>query len=305
VLFTQVCDVIGLIAGRKRVGLFCEVAKNVPRLVSADSERIGITLLRLAEGVIAAMDGSDLCLSLKTVDLQDGFELTFEIVMPGKMLPAVMLGALHEEGLEFDSSSSASGALRLAATRQLAIMAGGRVEASADASTGTWIGVRIPVGSPSGVLSSAGASSGLLQGSQRALRILIAEDSDESFQLFRAYLQDQPHIVSRAHNGAKAVEIATTQTFDLVFMDVRMPIIDGYEASKRIREWETGKDCPRVPIVVLSAEDLRVQRRRGALVGCSAHLSKPLRKQDLLEAIKAFSKPEFSEAISPVLAPNQ
>jgi two-component system sensor histidine kinase/response regulator len=102
-------------------------------------------------------------------------------------------------------------------------------------------------------------------------------------------LNGQPHIVSRAVNGTEAVERATAETFDLVFMDIRMPELDGYDATRRIREWETGKNCARIPIVVLSAEDLRAQRRHGALAGCSGHLLKPLRKRDLLEAIRVYS----------------
>lgn len=110
--------------------------------------------------------------------------------------------------------------------------------------------------------------------------------------MFKAYLRDQPHTIVRAANGPEAVDLAITGTFDLLFMDVRMPVMDGYAAAKRIRELETGKDRPRLPIVVLSAEDPRAQRRQGALVGCSGFLSKPVRKSDLLEAIRAYSMVE-------------
>jgi two-component system, sensor histidine kinase and response regulator len=83
-----------------------------------------------------------------------------------------------------------------------------------------------------------------------------------------------------------------------------MPVMDGYAATRRIRELETGKDRPRMPIVVLSAEDLRTQRRQGALVGCSGHLSKPLRKLELLAAIRAYSMPESSTPVSSIPAPS-
>jgi two-component system, sensor histidine kinase and response regulator len=117
----------------------------------------------------------------------------------------------------------------------------------------------------------------------------VAEDSEDSFQLFKAFLRGQPHTVERAANGEEAVDLAANGAFDLVFMDICMPLMDGYAATKRIRELETGKDRARTPIVVLSAEDLRAQRRQGALVGCSGHLSKPLRKHELLEAIRTYS----------------
>jgi CheY-like chemotaxis protein len=93
--------------------------------------------------------------------------------------------------------------------------------------------------------------------------------------------------------------LATKGTFDLLFMDIRMPTMDGYAATQRIRELETGKDRPRMPIVVLSAEDLRSQRRQGALAGCSGFLSKPLRKVELLEAIRVYSSaaPAYTASI--------
>jgi two-component system, sensor histidine kinase and response regulator len=83
-----------------------------------------------------------------------------------------------------------------------------------------------------------------------------------------------------------------------------MPVLDGYAATRRIRELETGKNRPRLPIVVLSAQDLRTQRREGALVGCSGHLSKPLRKHELLEAIRAYSAEEPPASLSEIGAAN-
>jgi CheY-like chemotaxis protein len=83
-------------------------------------------------------------------------------------------------------------------------------------------------------------------------------------------------------------------------MDISMPVMDGYAATRRIRELETGKHRPRLPIVVLSAQDLRAQRRKGALVGCSGHLSKPLRKHELLEAIRAYSTVESPVPVSEI-----
>jgi len=221
------------------------------------------------------------------------------------MLNQVLMHALQQDDFEFDASLPGCGALGLAAARNLAIALAGRVDASADLSTGTRIAVTIPVAAPVGVAALPQPGAEPSAEAQRALRILVAEDSEDSFQLFRAYLHGQPHVVKRAGNGAEAVELAAAGTFDLLFMDIRMPVMDGYAATRRIRELETGKDRRRMPIVVLSAEDLRAQRRQGALAGCSGHLSKPLRKQELLEAIRAYSMPESSTLVSSIPAPNQ
>jgi CheY-like chemotaxis protein len=299
-LFSGVAEVIGAMARRKGVGLQCKVASSVPPLVSADADRIGHALLRVADGVVGSLDGGDVHLNLRALASRDGFNLTFEIFAPGSILPPVLMLALQQDEFEFDASLSVSGALGMAAARKLTCALGGHVDASSDVSAGTRILITVPVGAPTRVVAHPRLWLPSSPEEQRALRILVAEDSDASFQLFQAYLRGQPHAVARANNGAEAVELAAAGTFDLLFMDISMPVMDGYAATRRIRELETGKDRPRMPIVVLSAEDLRAQRRKGALVGCSGHLSKPLRKHQLLEAIQAYSMLESPAPVSPV-----
>jgi CheY-like chemotaxis protein len=304
-LFARVAEVIGVIARRKGIGLYCNVDSSVPHLVSADLDRIGHALLRISEAIVSALENGDVHLNLRALLSTDGINLIFEIFVPGKMLPPVLMRALQQVEFELDAALPGSGALGLAAGRKLVTVIAGRVEASTDSSTGTRIGVSVPVAAPAGDVVQAQPRAAISLETQPALRILVAEDSEDSFQLFKAFLQGQPHTVARATNGSEAVELATAGAFDLLFMDIRMPVMDGYAATKRIRELETGMDRPRMPIVVLSAEDLRAQRRQGALVGCSGHLAKPLRKHELLQAIRAFTTPEPSMSISSIPAPSQ
>jgi len=291
-LFGRVAEAVGIIARRKRIGLFCKVESTVPPMVAADAERLGNALLRIAEAVVSTIEHGDVQVNLGGQQSAGGISLMFEILAPSAAISPILLRALEQDDFAFDTSLPGSEALGLAAGRNLAITLGGLVEVSAS-SVGTRITVTIPVAAEAASVSPAvGAAS------TKALRILVAEDSEDSFQLFKAYLAGHPHAVSRAVNGAQAVELAITQPFDLVFMDIRMPVMDGYDATKHIREWETGKDRARIPIVVLSAEDLRAQRRQGALAGCSGHLTKPLRKRELLEAIRVYSASHTTSPIS-------
>jgi CheY-like chemotaxis protein len=301
-LFSGVAEVIGVMARRTGARLLYKVASGVPAAVSGDADRIGHALLRVAEGVLSSLDGGAVHLNLGARAAPPGFDLTFEIFAPGSKLPPVLMRALEQDEFEFDASLSSTGALGMAAARKLATALAGRVDASFDPSAGTSILITVPVCAPSGARQHARNGQPSSAQPQRALRILVAEDSDDSFQLFQAYLQGQPHVLARATNGAQAVELAAAGTFDLIFMDVRMPVLDGYAATRRIREWETGKDRARIPIIVLSAEDLREQRRQGALAGCSGHLPKPLRKEELLEAIRAYSALESPLTLSPIAA---
>jgi CheY-like chemotaxis protein len=290
-LFADVAEVIRVVAGRQGPWPPCQVHSRVPPVVSGDFNRIGQALLRVAESVVNGINGGDLHLGLSALPSPDGSDLTFEILAPGTTLAPVLMSALQHSEFEFDASLTDGAALGVAASRKLVTGLAGHVDASADTSAGTRIAITIPVGAPSGAVAGQAAGQPTSEG-QRALRILVAEDSENSFQLFKAYLRGRPHTVSRAMNGAEAVELAITGHFDLLFMDIRMPVMDGYTATKRIRELETGQDRPRIPIVVLSGEDIRSQRREGSRVGCSGHLAKPLKKSELLEAIRAYAAPE-------------
>lgn len=123
----------------------------------------------------------------------------------------------------------------------------------------------------------------------RPLKVLIAEDTDFNFELFQSYLRDQPYEVLRARNGAQAVEMVRASQCDLVLMDGHMPVLDGYSATRQIREWEQQQGRGRIPIVLVSAEDVSSQMRLGSEAGCSGYLAKPITKAQLLTALKLYS----------------
>ena len=112
-----------------------------------------------------------------------------------------------------------------------------------------------------------------------ALSVLVAEDCDDSFALTEILLQDEH--VWRARDGREALRIMQKQRFDVVFMDIHMPDMDGYSAIRSIREWETETANSRIPIVILSSDDLDTQRRSAAQCGCSGFLRKPLGQREL------------------------
>jgi CheY-like chemotaxis protein len=125
--------------------------------------------------------------------------------------------------------------------------------------------------------------------SRMPVRVLVAEDSDDSFLVFAAYGEPEGYQVSRAFNGAEAVEMAQTVEYDFIVMDVNMPRMDGYSAIRLIREWETEQRRPRIPILLLSADNLQRQMALGGAAGCSGHLTKPATKAQLLAALRYFS----------------
>jgi CheY-like chemotaxis protein len=107
--------------------------------------------------------------------------------------------------------------------------------------------------------------------------------------LIQAYLRNTPHQLTLAENGAVAVERCTAEAYDLVLMDVQMPVMDGYSATARIRQWEQAHHRPPTCIVALTANALTEDLHKSLAAGCDGHLTKPIKKAALLEAIGAYA----------------
>jgi two-component system, sensor histidine kinase and response regulator len=123
----------------------------------------------------------------------------------------------------------------------------------------------------------------LADGDCGGLNVLVAEDSDESFALTGIMLQKEA--VWRARDGLEAITMMKSRRFDVVLMDIHMPGLDGYQAIRSMRDWETQTGNARTPIVVLSSDDLDTQIRSAAQSGCSGFLRKPLDQHDLWELL--------------------
>ena len=122
------------------------------------------------------------------------------------------------------------------------------------------------------------------------LRILLAEDSEDNVLLFQLFLKEGSHKVTVAANGAEAVEKFHAAPFDVVFMDMQMPVLDGYEATRAIRQWEQEQHRTPVPIFALTAYVLEEEKEKALAAGCDQHLKKPISKVQLLEIIAGLPR---------------
>ena len=119
----------------------------------------------------------------------------------------------------------------------------------------------------------------------RPLRILLADDSPDNRLLVHAYFKKTPYIIDEAEDGAAAVEKFRTGIYDLVLMDVEMPIMDGYSATRAIRAMEKETGRQRVPIIALTASVLAEALEKAIDAGCDAYVVKPVKKATLLAAV--------------------
>jgi two-component system sensor histidine kinase/response regulator len=133
----------------------------------------------------------------------------------------------------------------------------------------------------------AGAQSGSA-GTAVAPRILIVDDSADNRLLVRAFLKGTGYEIDEAINGMFAVEKFRTGTYNAILMDMRMPVMDGLEATRAIRQIEREQNLTRTPIIALTASALVEDEQRTQEAGADTHVSKPVRKAVLLQAIAQF-----------------
>jgi CheY-like chemotaxis protein len=128
-------------------------------------------------------------------------------------------------------------------------------------------------------------------GATHPLRILLVEDTEDNRLLIQAYLKNSPHTLVMAEDGKLAVEAfhkAGPSGFDVVLMDMQMPVMDGYDATREIRRMESADGMPRTPIVALTAFALPQEAKSAIDAGCDEYLTKPIKKATLLEALARY-----------------
>ncbi len=125
---------------------------------------------------------------------------------------------------------------------------------------------------------------------QQGLRILLVEDYTHNQMIVQQYLKDTSHHLDIAENGAIAVEKFTQTYYDLILMDMQMPVMDGYAATENIRTFEREHHRKETPIIALTAYALKDAPEKSRRAGCNAHLSKPLKKSQLLEILLRYHR---------------
>jgi signal transduction histidine kinase/DNA-binding response OmpR family regulator len=120
----------------------------------------------------------------------------------------------------------------------------------------------------------------------RPLRILLVDDNPDNRLLVKAYLKKLPYDLDEAENGEEALSMFTQSAYDVVLMDVQMPIMDGREATRRIRQWEKQESRGSTPIIALTAHAIKEEIDLCFEAGCDTHLSKPVKKQTLISTVQ-------------------
>lgn len=278
------------LAQRKGLSFKATIGSDTPTRITGDRHRIEDVLVRLIDNSVRFTDQGWIELTLiKCAKVSGTPRIDFIVSDSGPGIPErTITRAMNPAAPEHFEDG-----LGLPIVHQLVREMGGELSMCGLDGGGSLVTVSLPFkilevsGSP--VPRVADRAQGQLGDLVRPLNILIAEDSDQSYYVIESYLDGQGHQLTRAPNGAMAVDAFKHGGYDLVLMDVHMPLMDGYAATRAIREWETTDGRARVPIVVLSTDSLETQRQNGAQAGCSGYITKPASKAAVLSSLKRFA----------------
>ncbi len=120
--------------------------------------------------------------------------------------------------------------------------------------------------------------------------ILLVDDTPENLSLILAYCKNTPHRFSSATNGEEALALLKQKRFDLVFMDIQMPVMDGHTAVKLYREWELSQNHEKTFIAALTAFHMEEEKKKCLDAGCDLFITKPVKKITILETIELAKK---------------
>ncbi|MBF0271951.1 MAG: response regulator [Magnetococcales bacterium] len=276
----------------KGIELVCTVDPGLPRHALGDPQRLRQILLNLLGNAVKFTQQGQIVMRANALE---GEMAHFSVQDSGigiseDRLEAIFLPFMQAE----DSTTRRFGGtgLGLNICQQLVTHMGGRIWVESRVGVGSvfHFTVRLPNAMPVEEVSAAGGHGPGPETGERVSnpRILLVDDTEDNRLVVGAFLEGGPYQLVEAASGAEALLQVESSRFDLIFMDVMMPDMDGLETTRRIRALEGLRGMKRTPVIALTANAMKEDVEQTLAAGCDQHLSKPLRRGDLLEVLGRY-----------------
>jgi PAS domain S-box-containing protein len=294
-LLWEVISVMRPRAAEKGLAFGVTFRGPIPHLIQTDPLRLRQILVNLVGNSVKFTQAGRI--DLRVADEGAGSPnilLRVDVIDTGIGMTPELVGRLFIPFTQGDASITrkfGGTGLGLTISRQLAKLLNGDLTASSQSGTGSTFTLKIDGGPSTGMERLEGLTEATLPGAvdQKADarirlhgRILLVEDGADNQRLLRMQLGDAGAKVSSALDGAIAVDLATTQAFDLILMDMQMPVMDGYAATMELR-----RRGLTTPIIALTAYAMAEDRDKCLAAGCSGYLTKPVDEETLLRTVHA------------------
>lgn len=279
--------VIAQLALDKDVTTELHVGKSVPRALLGDRDRLRQVVANLLGNAVKFTDRGRIDVSIERVGTTEAGEtIQISVTDTGIGIPKDAQSLLFQRFSQVDNSVSrryGGTGLGLAISKHLVELMGGRigVESAPDRGSTFWFTVVLPAAPETAAAPEPE--------SERTGRVLVVDDNISNLALVAAMLDAVGHKVDTAANGKVAIDRVTETDYDVVLMDVNMPIMDGFEATARIRAMEDPKS--RVPIVALTAASTPEEADRCIKAGMDGHIGKPVDVEQLLSTVADLIRP--------------
>lgn len=301
-------SIVGFAAREKKLTLVVDIAPDVPAAVQGDPTRIQQILLNLLSNAVKFTQNGRIELSVKVIDndailantpeYADIRTLLFSVTDTGIGMSEEQVTKLFQPFVQADASVSrkfGGTGLGLAICKQLAELMGGTIRVESVNHVGTSFQVSLPLRVVDAAQVKYAGDVSARRRKQRAagapVRVLVVDDNDINLEVAKAMLEAEGVLVDVAVDGLEAVEKVTLQSFDAVFMDMQMPVMDGLEATRKIRALalETGAEALlHLPIIAMTANAMVEDRRLCLEAGMSDHLTKPIEPERLHELLDTW-----------------
>jgi CheY-like chemotaxis protein len=283
----NVRDLIRPKADEKKLNFNVFVDESVPETVNGDGLRLSQILLNLLGNAVKFTPRGDITLKIKTVPADDGMiGLRFAVRDTGIGMSEQQLENILKPFTQADSSTArkfGGTGLGLSISKALVELMGGRLSVTSEPDKGSefsFFAVFAPYDGEAkeGVpLVDEEAANCRYDGCS----LLIVEDNEINQVIAETLLSEMGFSIDIAENGLEGVDAFLKKDYDLIFMDIRMPVMDGLAASREIRRVEaeraaSGARAHRVPIIAMTANAMREDRELSRDAGMDGHISKPI-----------------------------
>ena len=282
-------------AESKGLGLTLDLEPEVHDWVVGDAQRVKQVLLNLVGNAIKFTERGRVVLHVSALAAPPGWaHIAFAVSDTGIGMQADELAELFQPFHQIDGSSRrrrGGTGLGLAISQRIVQAMGGEIEFNTKPGSGSRFGFellletdRAEVHEPVG----DSAMGGLDGDAHLSGRVLVVEDNDVNRMIAREVLQSLGMSVLEATNGEQALAMLGEHAVDLVLMDCQMPVMDGYTATRELRNREARLGLPRMPVLALTADAFDEDAERSFEAGMDAHMAKPYTRAQLRNLLKAW-----------------
>ncbi len=295
---TEILDKIYLLystkAKDKGLGFSINIDRDTPDRIIGDPVRISQILTNLVDNAVKFTHQGLIRVEVYPAPSEIAGEINFTVSDTGIGIPPESQRRVFERFTQADSSTTrqyGGTGLGLSISRRLVETMGGTLRLSSSPSKGTTftfmlrfeLPAEAPAPDPDIALEEIKYLTQMLQ--ERPASILLVEDSDSNRQLLQFYLAKTGCEIDFAENGEQAVLMFKENRYDVVLMDIQMPVMDGFEATRQIRAYEKANSLPPTPVIAVTANALSEDRGRCIEAGCTFYLAKPISKTLLLKTV--------------------